>query len=285
MIDSSADRTLARLADQLSGEGYDTSHILELRLEVEALERPPGLVTRMTTAAREAAAKHWRALVGELGESAEAMRIIAARVNGQDVSPAERDKVRSQLFDLVKMFPAGLIAAANASLPVPATGFLTPWILSRLGLMPSRWREAHLIDHLRKEAERLRQAGKVEEGAELEELRMRLEAEADDREHAAANALLLTHWDANRNGQWDPEEKQEYLQELEKMRALVEGLAHRKQWFLQNGGEIFGALRLSDLLDDDGCRDHLHDGGVLVCFDGKTGWVALPDLLGREPRF
>lgn len=280
-----ADRTLARLAEELSADGYDTTHLRELQLEVEVLDRPPGLLTRMTTAAREAAGKHWRNLVGELGESAEAMRIIVLRMGGQDISPADRDKVRSQLLDLVKLFPAGLIAAANSAFPVPGTGLFTPWILCRLGLMPSRWREAHLIDNLKKERERLTRAGRHEEAAAVEELRARLEAEADAREHAAANAALLTHWDANQNGHWDPEEKQEYLQELDRMRGLAKRFAHRKQWFLEDEGEIFGALRLSELLEDEDCCDHLHDDGLLVCFDGKTGWVALPDLLGREPHF
>lgn len=280
-----AEGTLGRLADELSAEGYDATCLRELQIEVEVLDRPPGLLTRMTTAARESAGRHWRNLVGELGESAEAMRIIASRVAGQDITPADRDKVRSQLVDLVKMFPAGLIAAANSALPVPGTGLFTPWILCRLGLMPSRWREAHLIDSLQKERERLLQAGKTRQAAAVEDLRARLEAEADARDSVAANASLLTHWDANRNGTWDPEEKQAYLQELARMRDLVEKFAHRKQWFLEDEGEIFGALRLCELIEDEECSDHLHDEGLLVCFDGKTGWVALPDLLGREPRF
>lgn len=279
------DQTLARLADELSADGYDATHLRELQLEVEALERPPGLITRMTSAARSAAARHWQNFMGELGESREAMMIIATRFKGGDVSPEDRDKVRAQLLDLVRVFPAGLIAAANSAFPVPGTGLFTPWILSRLGLMPSRWREAHLIDELRKERDRLARAGKVESAAAVEELRARLEAECDIREHAAQNAALLTRWDANRNGLWDPDEKEAYCTELERVRALAQKFAHRKQWFLEDDGEIFGALRLSELLEDDDCQDHLHDDALLVCFDGKTGWVALPDLLGRAPRF
>ena len=46
---------------------------------------------------------------------------------------------------------AGILAAANSTFPVPGTGLLTPWLLQRLGLMPSRWREAHLLLQLFKD--------------------------------------------------------------------------------------------------------------------------------------
>ena len=279
------DHTLDDVAKRLSARGVETRALHELQLELEALERPPSLITRMTAAAKQSAALHWQNFVGELSESKEAMEIIIARAQGADVSRSDRDKVRAQLIDMVKVFPAGLIAAANSAFPVPGTGLFTPWILQRLGLMPSRWREAHLLDQLHQRRLELEAQGFHSEAAALEELEHRLEAEADEREAAASSAGLLTHWDANRNGRWDPEEKQAYVAELHKMRTLARRRVERKHWFLDTDGEIFGALRLSELLEDPECRMHLEDDELLVCFDGKTGWVSLPDLMGRQPRF
>ena len=279
------DHTLDDVAKRLSARGVETHALHELQLELEALERPPSLITRMTSAAKDTASLHWRNFVGELHESKEAMGIIIARAQGGEVSAAERDKVRAQLLDMVKVFPAGLIAAANSAFPVPGTGLFTPWILQRLGLMPSRWREAHLLDQLHKRRLELEEQGFHSEAAALEELEHRLEAEAQERETAASSAGLLTHWDSNRNGRWDDDEKQAYLTELERMRGIAKRRFERKHWFLDTDGEIFGALRLSELVEDPECKMHLEDEELLVCFDGKTGWVALPDLMGREPHF
>jgi type II secretory pathway component PulJ len=152
-------------------------------------------------------------------------------------------------------------------------------------LMPSRWREAHLIEELRRQRERLRKAGRMQAAAELADIEERIEREADAREAAAARAHVLTHWDKNRNGRWDPEEIEAYMAELSRMRELLPRFGARKQWYIEDRGAIFGALRITELCGDDDLRDHLHDESLLVCFDGKSGWVALPDLLGRTPTF
>ncbi|MEM7151792.1 MAG: hypothetical protein AAF799_03075 [Myxococcota bacterium] len=276
---------LAALTKQLGVAGYDIHELHEIQIELEVLERPPGLVRRVTGRVRTAAGRHWGNFVGELQESREVMGLLLGRIQGGPLSPEDRDKVRAQLVDLVKVFPAGLIAAANSAFPVPGTGMFTPWILARLDLMPSRWREAHLLTELHKHQERLRAQGFTKEAEQLGRIGDAVEAEAARREAVEANAGLLTHWDANRNGIWDPEEREEYLQELERLRGLLGRQRTRKKWFLEDRGEIFGALRLSEVIDDDDLGAHLEDDELLVCFDGKTGWVALPDLLGREPRF
>jgi hypothetical protein len=280
-----SEQTLAEVADRLAAEQYDAREILDLQLELDALDRPPSLFTRMTAAAKQAAANHWRNFVAELGESREAMAIIVARARGREISPEDADKVRAQMLDLVRVFPAGLIAAANSAFPIPGTGIFTPWILHRLGLMPSRWRESHLLERLRTQRDLLRKAGHAREAQALDELRARLEQECDLRDQARRDAALLTHWDANRNGRWDPDEIQRYRTELAGLRERAKRFATRRHWFLDMDGEIYGALRLSELVEDPDVHDHLEDENLLVCHDGKTGWVALPDLLGREPRF
>ena len=56
-------------------------------------------------------------------------------------------KSKSQLSNLFRLVPAGLIAAANAVLPIPGTSMLTPMLLKKAKLLPSRWREAHMLNH------------------------------------------------------------------------------------------------------------------------------------------
>ena len=285
MASAAHDVSLSELADRLQGEGYDVAELRELQIEIEVLERPPGLITRMTAKVRTSAGHHWRNFVGELRESKEAAGLLLGRAVGGQLSPEERDKVRAQLVDLVKVFPAGLIAAANSAFPVPGTGMFTPWILHRLGLMPSRWREAHLLDQLRRQKESLYAAGYTSAAEAVAAVEARVEEEAARRESVEQQARLLTHWDRNQNGEWDEDEKEAYREELARMRGLAERFGTRKKWYLDDEGEVFGALRLSELTSDDDLRNHLDDDSLLVCFDGRSGWVALPDLLGREPRF
>jgi hypothetical protein len=264
---------LAEIADELEAAGVDVEHLRALGHQVEAIEVPPGLFGKLSHKARQAAAKQWRNFVGELQESREAMALITARLSGErELAPDEVDKIRAQMLDLVRVFPAGLIAAANSAFPVPGTGLFTPWILSRLGLMPSRWREAHVLEELRRQQELLRRTGHAAAATELEQLRENLEHEADQRAIASRDARVLTHWDANANGVWDPEERAAYADEVTKIRAAISKFAARKRWFLEYEGEVFGPTRLSSV-------DLDVAGSMLVCFDGKTGWVALDDVL------
>ena len=102
---------------------------------------------------------------------------------------------------------AGVLAAANMALPIPGAILLTPLLLSKMGLMPSRWRDAYVLEKLRKKAASLRSAGHGAQADELDALRAEVEAEAEQREEVAANTNLLTEWDANDNGAWDDDEK------------------------------------------------------------------------------
>jgi hypothetical protein len=240
---------------------------------MEALEHPPGLVKRLSERARKVAKQQWEHLVGELEESQEAMQLIRARMTAErELTEEERDKVRSQLMDLVRIFPAGLIVAANSVMPIPGTSVLTPWLLVKLGLMPSRWRESHVLHQLQRQQELLRRTGHTSEAVRLGVLRDRLEHEAEQRDAIQREARLLTHWDENENGVWDPSERKAYEAECDKIRDMVRKHATRKHWFLEHEGTVFGPSRLSQLEFDS-------VGAFLVCYDGRTGWVALADVL------
>jgi hypothetical protein len=266
---------LHAVTKELEREGYDTGDLRAVEKELRAMERPPGLVRRLTRGMKQTAATQWRHLVGELQESREAFGLLRRALSGNKLSADERDKVRSQMFDLVRLFPAGLIAAANSAFPIPGTGLLTPWILRKMGLLPSRWREAHVLSELQRQCEKLERAGHHRAAERLRAIEAELEQEADEREQIAKHAQLLTHWDENENGLWDDHELERYRAEVSRLEQQLPQIASRKRWFFSYQGEVFGPLRLSEL-DERGVQG----ASLLGCYDGKSGWVAVIDLLG-----
>lgn len=265
--------TLEQIANELEAEGLEVEQLRDLTEELAIIERPPGLFRRVTKRARTVAAEQWSHLVGELQESREAMALLRTR-NERPLSDEERATIRAQMLDLVRLFPAGLIAAVNTALPVPGTSVFTPWLLVKLGLMPSRWRESHLLDQLRKQQTMLQRTGHASQAERIGAILLQLETEAEQRELIQRETRLLTHWDENRNGLWDEHELEAYGREVDKIRALLVTHAARKQWFFEHEGEVYGAARLSELDNLDEATNSL-----LVCFDGRTGWVALAHVL------
>ena len=113
-----------------------------------------------------------------------------------------------------------------------------------------------------------------EDGPSIEEILEHLESEAEAREQVGRDSALLTHWDQNHNGVWDDDELAAYQAEVDRIRELVRVHAARKRWFFEYEGEVYGAARLTELEDLDEATN-----SMLVCFDGRTGWVALEDVL------
>ncbi len=269
-------RSLVDLTCRLERDGVEVVELRALQVELEVISRPPGLVTRLSVKASEVIRGQWGHFVGELQESREAMSLIGARVRGErSLTAEERDKIRSQLMDLVRVFPAGLIAAVNTAIPMPGTSWFTPWILVKLGLMPSRWREAHLLARLRRQQEALRARGREAAARQLGELARQIEHAAEAREAIKTECRVLTHWDSNQNGVWDPEEREAYREELQRLRKLIPRHGSRKSWYLEHVGEVYGAYRLSEI-DVRRCAE------MLICFDGRSGWVAVSDLLADD---
>ncbi|KIG12163.1 hypothetical protein DB30_01846 [Enhygromyxa salina] len=267
---------LAQIANELEAEGLEVEQLRDLTEELAIIERPPGLLRRVTKRARAVAVEQWSHLVGELQESREAVALVRAR-GARELSEEERAIVREQMLDLVRLFPAGLIAAVNSALPVPGTSVFTPWLLVKLGLMPSRWRESHLLDQLRRQQLMLQRTGHASQAERIGAVLLQLETEAEERELIQRETRLLTHWDENGNGLWDEAELEAYGREVDKVRALVRVHAARKRWFFEHEGEVYGAARLSEIEDLGEAASSL-----LVCFDGRTGWVALEHVLESE---
>ena len=266
---------ISDLADELQRQGVQARHLHELQEELDAIEQP-SVVARVSAAAREAAGRHWKHVVGELQESREIMGILTSRVReGRKLSDEESDKVKTQVLDLLRLVPAGLLAAANSTFPIPGTGLLTPWLLQRLGLMPSRWREAHLLAELEQTERRLLAEGNTQAARAVHELAEDLEEEADAREAAQRDAALLAVWDADRDGEWDEEERAAYVEALAKIRKVAEVDRAKRTWFIRVEDRLFGPCRLTELPP--------LPAAALVSHRTARGWVALDDLVGREP--
>ena len=266
---------LSKVVASMESRGVDVSTLRSIEIELAVNDRPPGFLGKFRQKAKVVLRAQWQNLRGEAGETNEAFVLLVRRFRKkQPLHPAEADKVRAQLVDLVKMVPAGVLATANAAMPIPGTSVFTPMLLSKMGLMPSRWRNAHVLRQLRREAKRLRAEGHSEEADELDAFRGEVEVAADEREKLSRNADLLTQWDANDSGEWEDDEKATYRQELERLRGLLLSKGMRKRWFLRLGSETWGPVRISALLPE---AEEM-DEDLLVCYDGRTGWVDLQDL-------
>ena len=276
------DDTVARLhalADELESEGVNVSSLRDLEREVNVAEAPPTVLGRLVHQTKASLAEHWRHALAEVRQSQQVMQLVGASVRGEkELSEEERAAIREQLLDVFRMVPAGVLVGTNAVLPVPGTSLVTPWVLLKLGLLPSRWREAYLLDRLRKQHEQLAQGGHDGAAQRLLDLHDRVESDARRREVVRTDAGLLTHWDHNANGLWDDDEREAYLSELFRMRGLVSANWTAKRWFVDYQHEVFGAVRLSVL-----AAQVPPTQDMLVCFDGQSGWVSLRHLLGANP--
>jgi hypothetical protein len=266
------DPRLAELTERLTAMGVDASAFRAMDVELE-LVRSPGAARSIPAKALEIARRQWSHVMGEARESRQLMLLLLKRArDGERLSDEERSTVRDQLADVFRMVPAELIAAANGALPIPGTSLLTPIILHKLRLLPSRWREAHVLSELQRQAAALRQMGRADAAERVEGFRREIEAEADARAMAAEQRWLLAFWDADGNGQLDEEELARYRAEVEMMRGLARRHASARRWFICYDGQVLGPLRLTE-------AQELPDrSGLLICHDGRSGWVVLADL-------
>ena len=99
-----------------------------------------------------------------------------------------------------------------------------------------------------------------------------LQREGETRERIAHQASLLTHWDTNKDGKWDEDERKRYQTALDRVQRLAHHRAIEKRWYLSYQHQVFGPVRLSEL------SSVQPDTPLLVCFDGNSSWVCLSDL-------
>ena len=248
------------ITNKMKALGLDTSHLDEIQEELSILERP------WLSKIKYSVKKHYSHLKGEMFESLEMTSLLRKGVN--NLSPKERQKIKSQLLDVAKVLPAGFIAATNAILPIPFTSVLTPILLQKMGLLPSRWNESRILHLLQEEEEQLRSRGLLQLADSLHKVHDSIEDDANARE---THLSLLLHWDQNQNGQWDEEEIQAYQDECKRTKLLSTEQGHTRKWFISQNGLVFGPTTFDELPED--------DPDLLVKFAAQTKWVSLMDCV------
>lgn len=246
---------IRELVDELRSQGIEVGGLEELHDELDGLERP------LWERTKDFLDEQWRRALGEVDETAELMHLVRQAVAGEELPAEDTVRMREQMEDLARMLPAGALAAGLKA--IPGGTLITPWVLHTLGLLPSHWREAHLLDRLRAEAERLRNQHPVV-ARRIDVLRAALSDDGETR--AALRADLQAHWDADSDGMWDPSERDDY------QAAVVQARTQdpwRRNWYLLCEDTVFGPARLAELPPD--------LPPVLVNWGGEA-WVWRDDL-------
>ena len=71
------------------------------------------------------------------------------------------------------------------------------------------------------------------------------------------DARLLTHWDTNKNGLWDKEERTADQEAVADLAVRFSTERDQRNWYLLHEGGVFGPLRLKSFLDEERTPDLL----------------------------
>jgi hypothetical protein len=276
--DHAIDAELAQVEESLREKGLsdEASELESVRREAP-LRR--GLVRRLgalAEGAREIGRRQLELLGKEMADSRELVSLLGARVSGKikQFSEEEDALVRGQLWDLFRSVPATAIVLA----PVPGIALLSPFVLQKLNLLPSAWREAHVIDRLERTIEQLEEQGETEEAERLRatvaQLEERHRDRADRMRTLREHPLLREIYDFDKDGTIDDEEWASIKEDRDTIRrAVVEG-EKASRWFVSTGGEVEGPVDLVTLLEAP-LPEH-----ALVRIVELPRWVPLDLLLG-----
>jgi hypothetical protein len=257
-----AEKDLLKIMKRLHMQGVEIEEMEQLAFAMESTKVP------VHKKAMQFLLRNWNRIRGEVQESKTLVTLLnRARKEGKEsLSLDERVFVQQQLKDFFRIFPASIIASANAILPIPGTSFITPMILQKLNLLPSKWREAHMLTALQKAHKKLQEQGREKEIKILIELETELNEQAKEREECD----LLLVWDTNKNGIWDEEELLYYQRELTKTQNLYLSSKEERAWFVLHEGLVFGPTHLIGISED---------LDVLICYQSKTQWVRYQDII------
>jgi hypothetical protein len=277
---SRADEALAgeleSIAADLRAEGH---HVHAAELEEAHASAP--LVGRIgaklgewTHKLREAAAHQWTLFSREVGESRELVSLLRRRLTGEirHFSPEEEALIRRQVADLFRTVPATALALA----PVPGIAVITPFVLRRLNLLPSAWREAGLIARLQQSAERLGREGHTSVSARL--LKVIASLEERQRHQSDRVRTLREHpeirelYDLNADGILDDQEWALFEADQKRLAALIASDTGEAVWFVTTDGHVGEPLHLKDILSLP-LPEH-----ALVRPSGLERWLPLPLL-------
>ena len=243
-------------AKGLAEEAADLGAVREEASAFRSFRRRLG--SRLGTLAdglKKTAAEQWQLVGQELSQSREVMSLLARRMSGEikSFSPAEEELVRRQVADVFRMVPATALALA----PVPGIAIVTPFVLKKLDLLPSAWREAHVIHKLETTASRLRGKGEIEEADRLARMARELEAQSRDREDRARTLRELPGvrlmYDFDMDGTIDDREWEAIKADRAALRRLaagegpLEGETADDAWYFTTEGEVEGPVTLETL--------------------------------------
>jgi hypothetical protein len=265
--------SLEEISTRLEGLGHEAGELRDLQVELDMFDEIPSRWSRFSGRVKDFAKSQWALLSGEFKESREALRITRAAMSEGAVSEEERAQVRAQVLDMMRLLPAGAIVFANVVLPLPGTSVFTPKILKKLGLLPSRWREAHLLTHLQKEVNHLRSEGLDDEADKIAEICVQIEEDSRCRLQIEMDTRLLSHWDEDDDGEWDPEEREVYNAALEHVVQKIGKQGDSRCWYLLEEGEVIGPIRESSLPSPE------EAGEVFICDSEERLWVSLSQVL------
>ena len=229
----------------------------------------------MTQSLKDKAQKQWQLIVGEAQETAELVELINKRLlSGEKLSDEEEQQARAQVLDLMKMVPAGLITTMSALSPIPMTLALTPVVLRKLGLLPSRWKEAHVLETLRQQAKHLEKLGQQSEASQISSLISEVESQADAREASQSDAKLLAYWNSTGHDSLSEQDLNAYHFVVQTLKILKQSEANQRVWYLQNQDRILGPIRL-DQVSEQTAMSTAH----LICHERTLKWVKLIDIM------
>jgi len=258
----SPEEKIASLKSILGEKGIQLDEISHIEAALQTTKQP------LHKRALSVLKANWTRVKGEVSESKELSILLrkAKREGVKSLSNEEKIIIKTQLKDFFRVFPATLVAGVNAVLPIPGTGMFTPLLLRKLGLLPSRWREAHMLKTLQAAHKKLKDQGEKKTLLLLEELQQDVEEEANKR----TVCDLLVVWDANNNGIWDQEEIDAYQKELQRTQDFWDKNLDEKNWFLLHDGLVFGPISLHKVPGD--------IENLLIRYQDTTEWVRYSDL-------
>ena len=247
--DQEVTEELDELEAHLRSEG-----LAEVADEIENLREsavPAGLFGRVSESLRSVAQRQWKLFTQELGESRELLSLLTKRVRGEikQFSPEEEEAVKRQVADLFRAVPATAMALA----PVPGAALITPFVLQKLGLLPSAWRHAHLLARLERAALVLEREGDAEQAARVRATATRLAEHAADREDRIRtlrkHPQLRVLYDFNEDGVLDDEEWAAIKEDRARLVEVVRDQRDDCAWHFSGAGDVQGPVPLTELLE------------------------------------
>jgi len=268
---------LGALEGALRDSGAHTAALEVERLKEETTVDPArsGRISDVAHSLRAMAARQWKNFVQEVGESRDVLDLLRRRLSGdiKSFSPAERDMVRAQIADVFRVVPATALALA----PVPGIAVVTPFLLKKLNLLPSAWREAGVISRLDETARKLEAGGETEEAARVRETIASLRHRSADREERVRllrqNPDIRVLYDFNMDGEIDDAEWATIKADRAALQAAARDDPAARRWYFSATGRAEGPVTLGEL------RDLPLPEHAVVTTAGLDRWVPLELLL------